>query len=69
MGLNNLTPYQKLKSLGYHTPSKFCLFPTLILDHLVPIPEVFPEPQSVQHHLDYDQTVKAHQKEYRYKLS
>ena len=54
MGLNDLTPYQKLKSLGYTTPPEFCLFPTLILDQLTTLPEILNHPKSVQEHLDYD---------------
>ena len=57
MGLNDLTPYQKLKSLGYTTPPEFCLFPTLILDQLTTLPEILNHPKSVQEHLDYDQIV------------
>ena len=55
MSLGDLTPYQKLKSLGYTTPEEFCLFPPLILDRLVTLPEVLNAPKSVQDHLDYDQ--------------
>lgn len=51
----DLTPYEKLKSLGYVTPKEFCLFPTLILDRLVTLPETKNVPVSVQEHLDYDQ--------------
>jgi hypothetical protein len=58
MGLNDLTPYQKLRSLGCSTPQEFCLFPTLILDHLVNLPEILNRPKSVQEHLDYDLCVK-----------
>ena len=54
MGLQDMTPCQKLKSLGYTTPQEFCFFPTLILDHLVNLPEVLNYPKSVQEHLDYD---------------
>jgi hypothetical protein len=54
MGLGDLTPYQKLKSLGYFIPQEFCLFPTLILDCLVNLPDVLSYPESVQDHLDYD---------------
>lgn len=56
LGINNLTPYQKLKSLGYLMPEKFCLFPAMILDRLVTLPEILSNPKSVQEHLDYDQT-------------
>jgi len=54
MELQDLTPYQKLKSLGYNTPQEFCLFPTLILDRLTNLPEVLNRSKSVQEHLDYD---------------
>ena len=54
-GINGMTPCQKLKSLGYSTPSEFCLFPTLILDRLTVLPQILERPKSVQHHLDYDQ--------------
>jgi hypothetical protein len=54
MELKDLTPYQKLKSLGYSTPQEFCLFPTLILGRLVNLPETLSFPKSVQKHLDYD---------------
>jgi hypothetical protein len=49
-----MTPYEKLKSLGYITPQEFCLFPTLILDRLVSLPEITNYPKGVQDHLDYD---------------
>jgi transposase len=55
MELKNLTPYEKLKSLGYATPQEFCFFPNLILDRLVNLPEILNHPKSVQNHLDYDQ--------------
>ncbi|MCL0091791.1 integrase core domain-containing protein [Dehalococcoidales bacterium] len=54
MELDDLTPYQKLRSLGYTIPQEFCLFPTLILDRLVNLPEILNTPKSVQEHLDYD---------------
>jgi hypothetical protein len=54
MGINNMTPYQKLVSLGYSIPEKFCLSPPLILDYLVTRGEIFQSPSTVQHHLDYD---------------
>lgn len=53
-GINDLTPYQKLKSLGYSTSQEFCLFPTLILDRLTSLPIILERPKSVQDHLDYD---------------
>jgi hypothetical protein len=52
----NMTPYEKLKSLGYTTPQQFCLFPTLILDRLVDLQEVVNYPKSVREHLGYDRT-------------
>ncbi|MCD6539709.1 MAG: integrase core domain-containing protein, partial [Candidatus Omnitrophica bacterium] len=55
MQLNNLTPYQKLRSLGYCIGQEFCLFPTLILDKLVSLPEILASSKSVQEHIDYDQ--------------
>jgi len=54
MQLNNLTPYQKLRSLGYCVGQEFCLFPTLILDKLVSLPEILASSKSVQEHIDYD---------------
>lgn len=58
MGLGDLTPYQKLRSLSYTTPQEFCLFPTLILDRLVTLPDILDYPKSVQEHLDYDRKLK-----------
>jgi len=55
MGIEDLTPYQKLKSLGHTTPEAFCIFPTFILDHLAASPIVFTGPKSVQDPVDYDQ--------------
>ena len=55
MKLDNLTPYQKLKSLGYTIPQEFSLFSTLILDRLVDLLEILNTPKSVQERLDYDQ--------------
>jgi hypothetical protein len=54
MELKDMTPYEKLKSLGYATSQEFCLFPTLILDRLVDLPEIVNYQKSVQEHLDYD---------------
>jgi len=54
MGIGDITPYQKLKSLGYTTPEAFCIFPTFILDHLAASPTVFTGPKSVQYPIDYD---------------
>ena len=50
MGINNLTPYQKIKSLGYTTPLSFCLFPTIILDTVTDQFSI----KCVQNHRDYD---------------
>jgi len=51
---SDMTPCEKLKSLGYATAQEFYLFPTLILDRLVALPETKNAPVSVQEHLDYD---------------
>jgi hypothetical protein len=56
MELKDMTPYEKLKSLGYATSQEFCLFPTLILDRLVDLPEIVNYQKSVQEHFDYDLT-------------
>ncbi len=55
MGLGGLTPYQKLKSLGYNLPKEFFLFPPLILDRLVDLPEILHSPKTVQKPRNYDQ--------------
>jgi len=49
-----MTPYEKLKSLGYATSQEFCLFPTLILDRLIDLPEIVNYQKSVQERPDYD---------------
>ena len=54
MELKDMTPYEKLKSLGYATSQEFCLFPTLILDRLVDLPEIVNYQKNIQEHLDYD---------------
>ena len=54
MELKDLTPYQKLGLLGYNIPQEFCLFPTLILDCLVSLPDILNRSKSLQEHLDYD---------------
>ena len=54
-GIDDLTPYEKLKLLDYTIPKEFCLFPTLILDRLIDVFEVIDHRKSVQEHLDYDQ--------------
>jgi len=50
-----MTPYEKLKSLGYPLSQEFCLFSTLILDRLVNLSEITNHPKSVQDHLNYGQ--------------
>jgi len=46
-GIDDLTPYEKLRSLGYTTPEAICLLPPLILEPFqVKI-------KSVQDHLDH----------------
>lgn len=54
MGINNMTPYQKLRSLGCLMPKQFCLFPPLILDYLVDKKEILELPNTVQDHIDYN---------------
>jgi len=54
MGIGDITPYQKLKSLGYTTPEAFCVFPTFILDYLATSPTIFTRSKSVQDPIDYD---------------
>ena len=54
-GLGNLTPYEKLKSLGYPTGEEICLFPTLILDSVCYLDPFKIKTKSVQDHLDHDQ--------------
>jgi hypothetical protein len=54
MNLGDMTPYQKLRSLGYVTAQEFCLFPSLILDRLVALPQILNAPKTVQDHFDYD---------------
>ena len=53
-GLENLTPYEKLKSLGYSTGEEICLFPTLILDSVCCLDPFKIKTKSVQYHLDYN---------------
>jgi hypothetical protein len=55
MKLKDMTPYEKLKSLGYATFQEFCLFPTLILDRLVDLPEIVNYKKIIQEYFDYDQ--------------
>jgi len=58
-GIDNLTPYEKLKSLGYTVPEEICLFPPLILDKVCML-DIFQlkRRKSVQDHLDLDQGIK-----------
>jgi hypothetical protein len=49
-----LTPYQALSHKGLNLPLSFALFPPLLLDPLTTLPQVIPDPQNVQHHIDYD---------------
>jgi len=58
-GLGNLTPYEKLKSLGYVTGEEICLFPTLILDSVCCLDPFKIKTKSVQYHLDYDLSCKV----------
>ena len=53
-GLGNLTPYEKLKSLGYVTGEAICLFPPLILDSVCCLDPFTIKKKSVQDHLDHD---------------
>ena len=52
-GLDNLTPYEKLKSLGYVTGEEICLFPPLILDKVCMLDLFQIKRKSVQDHIDY----------------
>ena len=54
-GIGNLTPYEKLKSLGYTVTEEICLFPPLILDKVCML-DIFQlkRRKSVQDHLDLD---------------
>jgi len=54
MGLKFHTPFHTLKSKGYNLPISFALFPPLFLDALTSSPFVIPDPNTVQHHIDYD---------------
>jgi len=51
---SDMTPYEKLKFLGYPIPEEFCLFPNLILDRLVNLPEILNRSKNTHYHLDYD---------------
>jgi len=52
-GLDNLTPYEKLKSLSYTTGEEICLFPPLILDSVSYLDPFKIKRKSVQDQLDY----------------
>ena len=52
-GIDNLTPYEKLKSLGYVTGEEICLFPPLILDKICCLDLFQIKKKSVQDHIDY----------------
>ncbi len=53
-GIDNMTPYEKLKSLGYPTGEEICLFPPLILDKVCMLDLLQTRrPKSVQDHIDY----------------
>ena len=53
-GLGNLTPYEKLKSLGYVTGEEICFFPTLILDSVCCLDPFKIKTKSVQYHFDHN---------------
>ena len=53
-GLGNLTPYERLKSLGYVTGKAICLFPPLILDYVCCLGPFIIKKKGVQDHLDHD---------------
>jgi hypothetical protein len=55
MNLGDRNPYQRLRSTGYVTSQEFCVFPPLILDRLVALPQILNTPKTVQDHLGYDQ--------------
>ena len=52
-GLDNLTPYEKLKSLGYVIGEEICLFPSLILDSVCYLDPFKIEKKSVQDQFDH----------------
>ena len=54
-GLGNLTPYEKLKSLGYVTGEAICLFPPLILDSVCCLDPFVINKKSVHNHCDQNQ--------------
>jgi transposase InsO family protein len=53
-GIGNLTPYEKLKSLGYVTGEEICFFPCLILGSVCCLDPFKIKRKSVQDHLDHD---------------
>jgi len=52
-GIDDLTPYDKLRSLGYTTPEAICLLPPLILDSVCCLKPLQVKVKSVQDHLDH----------------
>jgi transposase InsO family protein len=54
--LNDLSPYQYLKSKGYTLPESFCRFPSIILDTICVEPEVIEWQKVVHDQFDYYQT-------------
>jgi len=52
-GIDDLTPYEKLRSLGYTTPEAICLLPPLILDSVCCLKPFQVKVKSVQDHLDH----------------
>ena len=59
IGMNDLSPYDKLRQIGYASPPSFVVFPALVLDRLTASPTVFKRRQwvgkSVYDPVDYDQ--------------
>ena len=49
----DLTPYEKLTSLGYATPEAICLLPPLILDSVCCLKPFQVKVKGVQDHLDH----------------
>lgn len=54
-GIGDLTPYEKLKSLGYIASEEICLLPPLILDSICCLEPFQVNVKGVQDHLDYYQ--------------
>jgi len=52
-GIDDLTPYEKLRSLGYTTPEAIYLLPPLILDSVCCLKPFQVKVKSVQDHLDH----------------